>query len=154
MNIRVISDSDIPAVAQLMWQLSAEFIVHNCSAEDAAAFGRENNAEGLRGFVSAGTVYRVAEVDGQIAGFIAIRDNKHLFHMFVGKAYQRRGIGRALWDAARRGAIKAGNPGVFTVNSSNYALPVYQAFGFVRTDVTQCKNGIEFNPMQLTREKP
>ncbi len=47
---------------------------------------------------------------------------------------------------ARRGA---GNPGLFTVNASNYAVGVYEALGFARTAPIQCKNGIYFNPMQL-----
>lgn len=143
------TDADVPAVSGLMWQLSKEFIVHHSSAGDAAAFARENDENGIRGFVAGGTVYRVAEVDGAIAGFIAIRENKHVFHMFVDKAHHRKGVARALWDCARQGAIDAGNPGLFTVNASNYALPVYEALGFVRTDVTQCKNGIYYNPMQL-----
>jgi GNAT superfamily N-acetyltransferase len=103
----------------------------------------------VRKFLRAGTVYRVAEVDGRIAGFIAIRDNKHVFHMFVDKSHHRKGIATALWDAARRAAIEAGNPGLFTVNSSNFALPMYEKLGFVRTADMQQKNGIFYNPMQL-----
>lgn len=149
MKIRLITDADVPAVSAMMRRLSGEFIVHESSPESAAAFARENDVDGIRAFVAAGTVYRVAETDGAIAGFIAMRDNKHVFHMFVDKPYHRQGVARALWDVARETAMAAGNPGIFTVNSSNHALPVYEAFGFVRTDTTQCKNGIYFNPMQF-----
>ncbi len=149
MKIRTITDPDIPVIARLMWSLSSEYIVHDTTPEAAAAFERENNEEGVRGFLNAGMMYRVAEIDGAVAGFIAMRDNKHLFHMFVDKAHHRKGIATALWHEARRAAIEAGNPGVFTVNASNYALPVYEALGFVRTDGTQCKNGIYYNPMLL-----
>ncbi|UUZ49196.1 GNAT family N-acetyltransferase [Massilia sp. B-10] len=40
---------------------------------------------------------------------------------------------------------------MFTVNSSNYAVPVYEALGFVRTMPKLSRNGIEFNPMQTER---
>lgn len=146
------SDADVPAVSALMWQLSEAFIVHDSAPEWAAAFARENDVDGIRRFVAAGTVYRVAEIDGAIAGFIALRDNRHVFHMFVDQACQRMGVARALWKAAREAAVAAGNPGLFTVNSSNYAVPVYEAFGFVRTGPTQHKNGIYFNPMQLAMQ--
>ena len=154
MHIRPINDTDIPAVAVLMRSLSDEFIVHECSPDAAAAFARENDEAGIRAFVGAGMAYYVAEKDGTIAGFIAMRENKHIFHMFVDKAHHRQGIAKALWDVARQAAIDAGNPGQFTVNASNYALPVYQAMDFVPTAPTQCKNGIYYNPMQLEGAAP
>lgn len=132
-----------------MRTLSEEYIVNEGSAAAASNFIRENDENGLRGFVDAGVVYHVAERDGTILGFIAVREKKHLFHMFVDKRHHRQGIARALWAVARQCAIEAGNPGVFTVNSSNYALPVYKAMGFVQTAPMQFKNGLYYNPMQL-----
>jgi GNAT superfamily N-acetyltransferase len=152
MRIRPITDTDIPAVATLMRSLSDEFIVHECSRVAAASFARENDESGVRAFVAAGMRYHVAENDDGIVGFIALRDNKHVFHMFVDKAHHRQGIANSLWQVARRAALDAGNPGVFTVNASNYAVPVYEVWGFVRTAETQCKNGIFYNPMQLGGE--
>lgn len=149
MQIRPILDKDIPVVARLMRTLSEEFIVHESTAEAAASFVRENDESGILNFIDAGIAYRVAEIDGRVVGFIAIRENRHLFHMFVDKAYHRRGIARQLWEVARKAAIEAGNPGVFTVNSSNYALPVYEKLGFVRTEPTKETNGLYYNPMRL-----
>lgn len=149
MRIRPLQDPDIPAVAALMRSLSEEFIVHECSAEAAARFIVENNEAGIRGFVNAGMAYHVAENECRIVGFIALRDNKHVFHMFVDKAHHRQGIAAALWQCARAAALEAGNPGEFTVNASNHAMPVYAKMGFVPTAEMQCKNGIYYNPMQL-----
>lgn len=149
MQIRPILDKDIPVVARLMRTLSEEFIVHESTTEAAASFVRENDEAGILNFIDAGIAYRVAEIDGRVVGFIAIRENRHLFHMFVDKAYHRRGIARQLWEVARKAAIEAGNPGVFTVNSSNYALPVYEKLGFVRTEPTRETNGLYYNPMRL-----
>lgn len=151
MKIRLIDDADISAVAQLLRSLAEEFFLNESEADAASAFAREHNEDGIGRLIHAGMVYHVAEINGQIAGFIAVRDNKHVFHMFVDKAHHGQGIARAMWDAARTRAKEAGNPGVFTVNSSNFAVPVYEAFGFVRTAPTQCTNGIYYNPMQLVR---
>jgi GNAT superfamily N-acetyltransferase len=104
--------------------------------------------------VNAGIVYHVAENDNRIVGFVALRDNRHVFHMFVDKACHRQGIAAALWQRVRETALAAGNPGEFTVNASNYAVPVYEKMGFVRTAEMQCKNGIYFNPMLLAQSHP
>lgn len=129
--------------------LSNEFIVHDCAPQAAAKFVGENDEQAIRAFVGAGMAYFVAEQHNAIAGFIAIRDNKHLFHMFVDKPYHRQGIAKAMWAVARQAALDAGNPGLFTVNASHYAVPAYEALGFVRTGPVQCKNGLSYNPMQL-----
>jgi ribosomal protein S18 acetylase RimI-like enzyme len=149
MLIRPLHEHDIPCLARLFRELALEFIVHESPPEGAATFLRENSEEGLRGYVARGHVYHVAEIGGELAGFVAVRDRSHLFHLFVGKRWHRRGIARALWEVARGEAISAGNPGFFTVNSSNYALPVYEALGFVRTAPTQCTKGLYYNPMRL-----
>lgn len=149
MQIRFIHDNEISEVAALMWSLSAAYIVNDSPPEVQAFFRDENNEDGLRRFMAAGAVYRVAEIDGAIAGFLAMRENRHVFHMFVAPAHHRKGVAKALWSVARSAAIEAGNPGLFTVNASNYAVPVYEAMGFARTAPMQCKNGIYFNPMQL-----
>ena len=150
MLIRPIHDRDIAAVARLFRALAVEFIVHESTPEGAANFLRENDEVGLRGFIARGHVYHVAEIDGEIAGFIGVRERRHLFHMFVAKHLHGQGIARRLWEVARRAAVEDGHDGIFTVNSSNFALPVYQAWGFVRTAPTQCTNGLFYNPMQLT----
>jgi GNAT superfamily N-acetyltransferase len=149
MRIRPLTDNDFPAVAQLMRSLSLEFFLDEGSLDAAERFVRDNDETGLRGFVGTGIVYHVAERDDQLLGFIAVREHQHLFHMFVDKRYHRQGNARALWTVARLAALEAGNPGVFTVNASNHALPVYLAMGFVQTQATQLVNGLYFNPMQL-----
>lgn len=149
MLIRPIADKDVPAVARLLQVLAREFIVHESTPEGASTFLRENDETAIRRYIEQGHVYHVAVVDGEIAGFIAIRDRAHLFHMFVGLKWQRQGLARKLWETARQAAIEAGGCGSFTVNASNFAVPVYQAMGFVRTAPMQSLKGLFFNPMKL-----
>ncbi len=149
MLIRAIEEGDIPAVARLLNALAREFIVHESTPEGASTFLRENDEEGIRRYIGMGHVYHVAEIDREIAGFIAIRERKHVFHMFVGARWQRQGVARKLWEVAREVAIAGGGSGSFTVNASNFAVPVYEAMGFARTAPTQCMKGLYFNPMEL-----
>lgn len=149
MRIRPITDPDIPIVAQLLHTLADEFILHESSAADAALFLRQHDESGVRAFIAGGMAYHVAEIDDAIAGFIAVRERSHVFHMFVQRAHHRKGIARALWKAARESAMHAGHAGAFTVNSSNHAVPVYEAMGFVRTAPMQFQAGLYFNPMRF-----
>jgi len=80
-----------------------------------------------------------------LAGFIAIRPPSHLFHLFVAQPFQRRGVARALWDHARGDAV------AFTVNSSPYAIPAYEAMGFRCDGPLACHNGVTFQPMRYAR---
>jgi GNAT superfamily N-acetyltransferase len=152
MLIRPIEERDFPAVAQLFRHLSERFIVHDIAPESAAMFLKENDEDALRRFHAAGThVFHVADDGGAIAGYIAIRARTHLFHMFVTEAQQGKGLSRQLWDAAR---AASGHDGDFTVNSSNFALPIYRAFGFTPTAPLQCVRGITFTPMALFVSAP
>ncbi|MFA9217268.1 MAG: GNAT family N-acetyltransferase [Sphingomonadaceae bacterium] len=92
-------------------------------------------------------MYHVADDDAAIAGVIGMRDCQHVFHLFVGKPWQGRGLSRRLWDAGRRAAMDAGGTPPFTVNASNYALHAYESLGFMRTAPMALKNGIRFNAM-------
>jgi GNAT superfamily N-acetyltransferase len=148
-KIRPIADGDIDAIAHMLKALACEFIVHASPPEVAATFLRANDADGIRALIARGHVYHVAELGGEIAGFISVRERSHLFHMFVAKRWHGQGLARALWERARGDAIDAGGDGRFTVNSSNCAVAVYQALGFARSVPMQCKNGMEYNPMLL-----
>jgi len=150
MQIRPLIAADLPACARLLRASAIEFIVHESSREGACTFLRENDEAGLRGYVAAGHVYHVAEDNGEIAGFIAIRADSHVFHLFIDKRWHRRGLARRLWHSAHDAALERGGDGVFTVNASNHAVPVYAAFGFERSAPTQCVKGLYFNPMRYT----
>lgn len=148
MQIRPLIAADLPDCARLLRASALEFIVHESPPEGACTFLRENDEHGLRGYLAAGHVYHVAVEAGEVAGFVAIRANSHVFHLFVDKRRHGQGLARRLWQAARAAAVERGGDGSFTVNASNYAVPVYEAFGFARVAPTQCVKGLYFNPMR------
>ena len=151
MQIRPASPADLPACARLLRASALEFILHACPVEGACTFLRENDAAALRGFLAVGHAYHVAQAQGGIAGFIALRDNGHVTHLFVDRRWHRQGLARRLWQAARAAALARGGSGVFTVDASDYALPVYLAFGFAPAAPTRCVKGVRFHPMRYTR---
>ena len=141
------TDADIPPVALLLESLAREHITHEFSPQAQGRFLANNNQDRIRAFVAHGFRYHVAESGGRIIGFVGVRDNKHLFHLFVVNDCQREGLGRRLWAVAREACIAAGNSGPFTVNSSNNAVPVYERLGFVPAGPTKNHGGVLYNPM-------
>lgn len=92
--------------------------------------------------------YLIAEIEGELAGFIAMQDKTHVFHLFVAPKYQRQGLARSLWQRARDAAGQTNVVSAFTVNSSRLAVPVYERFGFERVSTPVERNGISFIRMR------
>jgi GNAT superfamily N-acetyltransferase len=93
-------------------------------------------------------IYLVSEEKGVICGAVAIRERRHLLHLFVAPAFQRRGIGQQLWTVAREVARACGAR-EFTVNASLNAVAFYQKMGFATVGGAQQANGLVFQPMRL-----
>jgi GNAT superfamily N-acetyltransferase len=148
MQIRSLIPDDIPAGAALLRRAAEEFILHESTPEDGAVFLVEQGEQAMRAFLATGYVYHVAEIDDELAGFIAVRERSHVYSLYVDKAFHRRGVARRLWEAARDAALGPGHSGAFTVNSSNHAVPFYAALGFVPTAPTQV-GIVRYNPMRL-----
>jgi len=100
-------------------------------------------------YMQTGYKYHVAEIGDLLAGVVAIRDNTHLYHLFVAEQFQHKGIAKELWRTAMKRSLREGNTGEFTVNSSANARGVYQRLGFVAVSGPQEKNGVVFYPMKL-----
>jgi predicted GNAT family N-acyltransferase len=96
--------------------------------------------------------YQIAHLDGALAGVVAMRDNTHLFHLFVPRELHRRGLALKLWQAARDASIARGEVTAFTVNSSVYALPFYEGLGFVATGPRVEEGGIAYVPMRMNMD--
>ncbi len=149
MKIRRALDTDVEAVSRLIQSLSQPFFTFQ-DRRGAEAFLESISKHAITGFISAPNfAYYVGEEEGEIAGVIAIRDNMHLYHLFVTPSQQRQRLGWQLWKHAKEGAVVAGNQGEFTVNSSINAVPVYKAFGFEATSEMKQANGVSFLPMKL-----
>lgn len=148
MRIRPLTPDDIPACAALLRRAAEEFILHESTPEDGAVFLAQQGAEGMRGFVAQGYVYHLAEIDGVLAGFIAVRDRSHVYSLYVERRFHRRGVARRLWETARAAALGPGHPGVFTVNASSHALPFYASIGFVPSAAMQ-SGIVRYHPMRL-----
>jgi len=90
----------------------------------------------------------VATMDEAIVGMVEVREHRHISLFFVDSAWHGRGIGRQLMSLALARCQKE-NPALaeLTVNSSLYALTIYQHLGFRQAQPVQEDSGLRYIPM-------
>jgi ribosomal protein S18 acetylase RimI-like enzyme len=87
--------------------------------------------------------------ENEIVGFIAIKDKNRLFHLFVDSKYHKKGIAKALWDNIKE-QYDVSN---MSVNSSRYAIKIYESFGFKINGEQSEYLGLTYQPMVYSDEK-
>lgn len=125
----------------LVWRVFLEYEAPDYTPEGVAEFYRSIHDDG---YLSALSVYG-AFFGEELVGIIATRNSgTHIALFFVDGKYHRQGIGRQLFEAVHADKM--------TVNSSPYAVPVYEKLGFTATGAEQVVNGLLFTPMALCQE--
>lgn len=148
-TIRAAVPDDALAISTLLIELTARYIAHELSPEGAKRLLGSMEETAIRRYMASGYRYHVAEAHGELAGVISVRNNQHLYHLFVAEPFQGQGLARALWLTAKSASVEAGNPGVFTVNSSRFAVGMYKNFGFIGHGEMVDQSGVIHIPMQL-----
>jgi GNAT superfamily N-acetyltransferase len=149
LHIREATTTDAVNISRLLVALSEKYIAFEFTPQGVDSLLTEMSPDAIENFIQSGYRYHVAELDENLAGVVAVRDNSHLYHLFVAEEYQRKGIARELWQVALGTCLTNGNVGEFTVNSSKFAVPVYEKLGFVVESGPAEKNGVVFIPMNL-----
>lgn len=149
MNIRTATSHDATAISTLIRSVAHYFTLHP-QGLGAESFLKTLAIEAIDGLIQAANFrYFAGFIGDDLAGVVAMRDDKHLYHLFVSPQFQRQGVASQLWAHAKADALRRGNSGEFTVNSSPFAVPVYASFGFVAMGDKVETNGIAFVPMKL-----
>ena len=73
------------------------------------------------------------------------RRKRHINLFFVDKSSQGKGIGKELMSII----IDDNENSFITVNSSRYAVSIYQNLGFIKTEEEKEQDGLKFTPMKL-----
>ena len=152
-EIRRASVKDAESISALASELTARHIARDFTAEGRKTILDAMTREKITQYLEEGYRYHVAVFDGRVIGAVAMRDSRHLYHLFVHEDFQRQGIATRLWEVARDRSLAAGNPGLFTVNASLNAVPVYEKLGFIATSSSQETNGVIAVPMRLNLDR-
>ena len=145
--IRTLRPEELDAARELVWRVFLAYEAPDYPREGAEEFYKSIHEEA---YLSTLCWYG-AFAQERLLGVLATRNaGAHIALFFVDGQYHRRGIGKRLFQAARR----ASPCGRMTVHASPYAVPVYHRLGFRDTDTEQTFRGLRFTPMALpAREK-
>lgn len=92
-------------------------------------------------------VFYAALHNNKIIGILAVDDKlNHICLFFVDKDLQNTGIGTPLFKRF----LNESTPKVVTVNSSPFAVKVYEKLGFTATGIRQVSDGIVYIPMRYS----
>lgn len=137
MVVRALEESEIPAALALARDVFQIYEAPTYPAEGVAEFHRYLEDPQA---MAALCFYGAFEAD-LLIGMLA-RRGSHISLLFVLSAYQRRGVGQALFNFARRGLV-----GSITVHAAPDAVPFYTRIGFTPRGPERVENGIRYVPM-------
>ena len=147
--IREAEIDDSGPISRVVSVLAEKFITPDFTDEGRDYLLDSMTPAAIAKYIRGGYRYHVAEDENEIVGIVAIRENSHLYHLFVAESHQGRGLAKALWQKAMDESLCRGNPGEFTVNSSLNAQPVYEHLDFVTQSKPITKHGVTYIPMKL-----
>lgn len=129
--MRLARIDDAPAVARLARRVLRRWIVPEQPPVAVVALEEALRASVIRQKIEAGQRFHLAFVDNALAGVAAVRNDSHVFQLFVGTRYQGQGVARKLWDRLRRDCVRRAGTRAFTLNAAPGAVAVYLHMGFV-----------------------
>lgn len=144
MVIKKMNRKEVEEALPLVWRVFTEYEAVNYSDDGKEAFRRAIYSEE---YISSITAYGAYE-KSEVVGIIATRNKgAHLALFFVDGNHHRKGIGRRLWEEV----FDESKSEEITVNSSMYAVPVYEKLGFSVVGEMQENGGIVYIPMKYAR---
>ena len=149
LKIRTAVPDDAIRISRLICDLSCRFIADDFTSRGKSFLLASMTPDAVKGYMRSGYHYHVAEKDGELIGVVAVKNNIHLYHLFVAESFHRQGVAKRLWKVAMENCLSLGNTGEFTVNSSSYARGVYEKLGFVAQSGQKENNGVVYFPMKL-----
>ena len=88
MQMRSATEAYAAPISSLIRSLSGQMLV-SPDGSGADAFLDSISEQAVRGYISAcNFLYLVAEIEHELLGVVALRDNSHLYHLFVARAHQ------------------------------------------------------------------
>lgn len=149
MQIRQATPEDSLKISSLLIDLSRRYIVADFGANAAEMLLSSMKPESIKQYITQGYQYHVTEQQGLIVGVIGMKENKHLYHLFVADECRGKGVASQLWQVAKQHCLDTGNNGYFTVNSALSAQSVYLKWGFKALQGRRERNGVIDVPMEL-----
>lgn len=148
--IREICDDEETKVCQLVTECFNEFVAPDYSDEGVNEFLKYVNPDSMQVRLAYDHFTLVAVDSSLLIGVIEVRSYNHISLLFVKREYHRRGIARKLLELAIEKCRQVDKIiDEVDVNSSPYAVKIYERLRFIKVDDERLVDGIRFIPMKL-----
>lgn len=148
--IRPLRDGEEIFICNLVVRTFNEFIAPEFTEEGVEEFFKYSNPRAFKKRTESGYFSMVSEIDGQLAGMIEIKENRHISMLYVDKSFHRNGIASEL---IRNSMDILANSSDITVNSSRYAVPFYEKLGFIQFEEEKTIYGVIHIPMMVSSKE-
>lgn len=140
--IRAARVEDSEAISALVMAVFERCVAPDLDEEGRANFARDTTPEAVAGRLAEGSEGWLAERANRVVGVLEMRAD-HLKSLFVAPDCHGQGLARRLLERALAGREGA----EITVNSSPYAMEIYEHLGFRRTSDWTVIDGLRHQPM-------
>ena len=145
MEIKKLEKNEINKALKLVWDVFSESEAFNYNRKGVEEFRKFLDYRDLINTFDIYGTYNKKE----LIGVIALQDGQHICFFFVKNSYQKRGLGRKLFEKV----LKITKEKEITVSAPPCSVEVMKNLGFVPTDSEQNINGIVIVPMVYERDK-
>lgn len=154
-KFRKLDKRDLFEASNLIWHVFNEFEAPVYCNQGILTFKEFIKPENLYKNNETGSMKFWGCFDEQkLVGIIASRGGCHISLLFVMKEYQHKGIATKLFNELKSEVINSNrNTEFITVNSSPFAVKIYEQLGFIATDKELILDGLRFTPMKYMLPK-
>lgn len=150
MEVRVLKKQELLPALHLVWDVFAEEVAPSYPPEGVAEFQKFIKYDNIVSLWQRQELaFFGAFENEELCGTMAVKNTGHISLFFVIKDFQKKGIGKQLFEAAYRHCAAQLYVGKMTVNAAPNAVAVYQHLGMRQTGPMQQVNGISFVPMEM-----
>jgi ribosomal protein S18 acetylase RimI-like enzyme len=150
-SVRRATHADAPAICAMHVDCIRRSCANDYTPEQIEAWAGPKKPENYTSALDKGETMFVAEVDGTIVGFGAMRQDK-IVGMYIAPEFQRRGIGQRLLATLESDARLHGIE-ILTLHSTLNALAFYKSQGFIAGErIDRAMQGVAVPCVRMTKD--
>jgi len=149
MSTRKIDSKDLHSVSSVCIDAFMGSVAPTLKEEGIKTFQNVASLEGLESRMEADNEMVVYENEGEVVGYIELKEGRHIAMLFVSPSFQKRGVGKLLISKI----LPYAKSDIITVSASLTSISAYLNFGFECTGEVSESAGLTYQPMQIKLNK-